>query len=567
MPKFCPNCGMKLEFANAKFCPECGNPLIPSNIIPQQQTAVKKEPVKEIEIQYATDNDIEASNLPIVSSINELGERLEKNMELFFQGQGYKTKKNEWFGRELNRPYEIDIIAQKNQQRFAIECKNYSKPVGIEKLNHFAQKLRWLRDDTNENWHGIFIAFNDVSSGAEQIAGENNIETWGHDEIVEKWAQFSFGRMSVKGENINLESALKINSDYLKVTSLDIKNKEKISVIDATLTFHPYLRVAYNFASRFTDPSRETHNFQDKGTVVVDMIDGKVLNPPIIRDVIDGLAKVVKIISGSKATDESNRAKKIVHEIIHSQPSLEYSLTIGQDYNVSKLDKVIPTNNAISAALDYIIEKNSRTITYSIRKRKDTFDQFGQVEYIPTKRNITLTSKDLIFLPKWSIHFNSLGTIFSREVLAHSGTVIEDTIQYCPKHLSLGVVTNVLKTKPKTIAVCEECGKAFCADHIDQCPVCQKWVCKDHSSECSSCKIRFCKEHASHVCSNCKLPLCADCAVECNICKGISGKNHLQKCEMCGVTGCEKCVQKKATKGIVGLVKSARMCKQCFEKR
>jgi hypothetical protein len=373
--------------------------------------------------------------------------------------------------------------------------------------------------------------------------------------------------MSVKGEILKLESALKINSDFLKVTSLDIKNKEKISIIDATLIFHPYLRLPYNFSAKYTDPSRVTHPFQDKGTIVVDMIDGRVLNPPITRDVVEGLAKALKFISASKPAEESNRTKKIVHEIIHSQPSLEYSLTIGQDYNVSKLNQVIPIKNAIGTALDYIIEKNTHTIEYSIPKKKDTFDQIGQFKFIPKKSNITITSKDLIFLPKWTIHFNSLGTIFSREVFAHSGTVLEDTIQYCPKHISLGVVTNVLKTKPKTLAICEECGKAFCADHIDQCPVCEKWLCKDHSFECSSCKIRFCPDHASEVCSNCKLPLCANCTVECNICKGIYGKNHLQKCEICGVIGCEKCIQKKANKGLVGLVKSARMCKKCFEKR
>lgn len=565
MPKFCPNCGTKLEFVNAKFCPECGNPLIPSETIPQQSITIVKKKVKENENQNETDNDLEASNLPIVSSINELGQRLEKNMELLFQGQGYETRRNEWFG---NRKYEIDIIAQKDRQKIAIECKNYSKPVGIEKLNHFSEKLRWLRNDTNENWHGIFIAFNDLSSVAEQVAEENNIETWGHDEIVAKWVQFSFGRMSVKGEIIKLESALKINSDFLKVTSLDLKNKEKISITDATLTFHPYLRLPYNFTAKFTDPSKETHHFQDKGTIVVDMIDGRVLNPPIIRDVVEGLAKALRVISASKPAEESSRAKKIVHEITHSQPSLEYSLTIGQDYNVSKLNRVIQVKNAISTALDYIIEKNTRTVTYPIQKKKDTFDQTGQVEYIPTKRNITITSKDLIYLPRWTIHFNSFGTIFSKEVLAHSGIVLEDTIQYCPKHISLGVVTNVLKSKPKTIAICEECGKAFCADHIDQCPVCQKWLCKDHSFECSSCNIRYCQDHASNVCSNCKLPLCADCVAECNICRGIVGKNHLQKCEMCGVIGCERCIQKKAAKkGFVGLLKTARMCKKCFETR
>ena len=62
-------------------------------ILPQHHTVIEKEPVKEIEIQYASDNDIEASNLPVAASINELGERLEKNMEFFSRVKDIKRKK------------------------------------------------------------------------------------------------------------------------------------------------------------------------------------------------------------------------------------------------------------------------------------------------------------------------------------------------------------------------------------------------------------------------------------------------------------------------------------------
>ena len=43
-------------------------------------------------------------------------------------------------------------------------------------------------------------------------------------------------------------------------------------------------------------------------------------------------------------------------------------------------------------------------------------------------------------------------------MLACSGTLLEDSIQYCPKHTG--------PFKKETIAACETCGQALCAKHV-----------------------------------------------------------------------------------------------------
>src|SRR5208337_1177995 len=110
------------------------------------------------------------------------------------------------------------------------------------------------------------------------------------------------------------------------------KNKEIITVSDAILTFHPYMRLNYHFLAKYIDPIKETHRFQDKGMIIVDMLDGTVLNPEIIRDIVSGLYKAFNILSASKKHEENKRSMKIIHELETTQASLEYPLNIGQDY-------------------------------------------------------------------------------------------------------------------------------------------------------------------------------------------------------------------------------------------
>jgi len=506
---------------------------------------VKKEP-----LPVTSDDDFpdEPTDPALAKNVHELGLKLEEVVEKIYRAQGYATERRLRVPGKGNYTNEIDIVARKSNDSVAIECKNYKEPVGISPVRDFAKKL----DDLGMPWRGVFVAFNDLTADAESFAEGNNIETFGYDELVERWLAVSVGRLNRKGENLTFDSTLSITVDYVKVTTLDIANKEKVAVSDARLVFHPYFKIPYRLDAKVRDPSREVHHFQDSGILVVDMLDGEVINPLMKAD-LPGLTKMIKSISSQNARQENARITKIIHEVSTYQPSVPFSLTIGQDYEVSKLQVIATKRGAARAAIEFITEKNSCSISYSTKK-EDRFIPSHTMEFVPRRRDISLLpGSELIFVPKWSIHFSAFGVLYSKEVLAHSGAVLEDTMQFCPSHFKTGLFT----VKKKTKAVCEVCGRAFCEEHIDQCAACGKWVCKSHSRQCSSCKKYFCPEHARHTCSICQGPLCSSCGAVCALCKKVVGKEHAIRCDICKGVFCERCVT------VSGLIKKSRVCKKC----
>jgi len=60
-------------------------------------------------------------------------------------------------------------------------------------------------------------------------------------------------------------------------------------------------------------------------------------------------------------------------------------------------------------------------------------------------------------------------------MLAHSGTTLEDTLKWCPKHRIL---------KKGSVAVCEICGQALCEEHVFQCPKCGTHLVQGRCPKC-----------------------------------------------------------------------------------
>lgn len=524
---FCSTCGAEIS-SNSKFCPQCGNKIIPtlseSESIPSP-TEVTKSPLNPY----------------------ELGMKLEEVVEKIFQADGYQTERRRRIQGNSKYTNEIDIIANRGEEKVAIECKNFSGPVGISMMRDFAQKL----DDLGEGWRGIFIAYNDFTEDAIEFAECRNIERLGHDEIKERWFSVSVGRTVHKGEKLDLEDALPVNSNFVTATSLDLANKNKILVSDAKLVFYPYVRVPYHFKGQRKDPTRQTHHFEEKGIVVMDLLDGEVLNQRRTND-LKSLTSAIKAITSSEKHGELKRRQMIRQEIVENTPVRQYSITIGQDYQISKISAVYSLRDANRAAIQFIIENNTRIINYTVT-RKDEFPEIKTMDFIPKRDEIKLFDAQIVLVPKWTIHFNAFGEIYSREMLACSGKILEDTMRHCPDHFKLGSVT----VKKKNHAVCEICGKAKCVEHIAKCSVCGKWLCNTHAIVCSSCNRIFCEDHIYHTCRICKKPLCDSCLRTCPICNKEYGKDHALKCDRCGIECCPNCIT------ISGLLRKTKTCKRC----
>ena len=536
---FCTECGAKLE-GTPKFCPECGNKFVEST-----ETIKNKTPLPESNSTAPT-----RTPPPPISSY-ELGIKLEEVVESIYKADGYSTQKRQRIQGIRSYTNEIDIIAIRGEEKIAIECKNFSSPVGISQVRDFSVKIQ----DLGQGWRGVFVGYCDFTEDASEFAEGRNIEKLSHDEVMERWFEISVGRTGKRGEKIVIEHALQVKTDFLAATSLDFVNKDKVKTTDVKLVFHPYIRYKYQFKKAWRDPTKQVHNFDDKGTVVIDLLNSDVLNPAIVRSA-EGIVKVLSQTFTSKGVQENKRRKTLLHEVIDNLPLSEISITIGEDYRVTKLAVDYAKRDVKRIALDYIIDKNSRRVSYSVESR-NAFPETRTCDFVPERKDISIDVEEIVYVPKWSIYFNAVGTVYTREVLACSGKILEDTIAHCPKHFKLGV----LELKQKNIGVCEKCGSAFCKLHGRQCEVCKIWLCEDHATICSSCKKSFCREHITKKCSICGADVCDDCIKTCPICGKEVGKDHLVKCDSCGSMICSSCVT------VSGLIKKRRECRKCQAKK
>ncbi|MDD1676100.1 MAG: restriction endonuclease [Methanomicrobiales archaeon] len=538
MAGVCPVCGAHLELEKPKFCPECGSRLSPQPEI--QVDRPEPAPIQPDQVEKSIPG----------SDACSIGAKLEDVVAEIFQKDGYATQRRVTITGRGNYPGEIDIVAERNGEKIAIECKNLTKTVGIMEVRDFAQKL----EELGPGWRGVFIACNDLTPEADDFAASRNIEVLDPGEIKEKWFALSMGRTGLPGETIRLEYALPVVVDYETVTFLNLVNKDKVQVRDAKLVFHPYYRVRYTYHATINDPAMNVHTFDDKGIVILDALDGKILNPPVVGKT-KAIGKALKNIVSSVAHEENTRFQKLLQEICKETPVREYTITIGKDYRIVRLMAETTPGDAEKFALDYIVEKNIHSVEFEVNGlagRKETKKR----EFVPRREDITCTT-DAVLVPKWTVHFDVLGFVYTREAFACSGELLEDTLENCPLHAKFGS----LAVKKKTGAVCEVCGRAYCREHILSCSSCGKWLCENHAVSCSACGRDFCSRHTPMICPLCSKPLCGGCVTACPGCGRTIGANHLIACEECGQKFCPDCLIKE------GVIRKKRICRNCSEER
>jgi len=102
-----------------------------------------------------------------------------------------------------------------------------------------------------------------------------------------------------------------------------------------------------------------------------------------------------------------------------------------------------------------------------------------------------------VFVPQWDIEFQAGPRIYRRSVYAGTLTTVADPIMRCAACDQEGRAAAA--TQP-AVAVCEECWRPFCKEHVIKCAVCETYLCSDHIRTCLSCGRHFCAEHAQEEC-------------------------------------------------------------------
>lgn len=556
MPKFCHNCGKPVNVEDAKFCIECGASFIEKSneeikVNTNESAVISK---KEIKTEIETEPTVNENMSPL--SNKDLGNKLEAFTAEILEAEGFSVKKNERRRLDSNSMAEWDIIAIKKLKDKTltriVECKNYGNSVQREKIDAFIGKLSSFSEIKNPN--ALFVS-QSFSSGARSQAENNNIELWDIKDLTDRYVLTKIGRHGNQQKEINLPYALPLLIDYTKITNIELKNSEKVSVNRAKLFWRPFYTIKYSVNVSKSDPSGKSHTVKDDGICYIDAQYGEVLNLPTPKE-NDTLFDIFPNIK-FKDSEEDLFLKELKHE-----PDHDYRIPMTDEYQSIQIDSKISKHIAKENAINSIIYINTKTFNYEVKEKRRKSDDFNfefpetrDFTIVPKKGDITIKETKIVHVPKWDIEFISGETIYRREVIGHKGTIISDSISHCPQHKIIGLEL----FKKNTLAVCETDGKALCKDHVFQCPTCKKWNCDEHSAKCTICGTHYCSEHIKNKCSDCESLVCDACSLKCPICGQNHCKKHWVKCEKCNNEVCLSCTTTKTSM----LVFKKYMCKKC----
>jgi len=471
------------------------------------------------------------------SYIYDLGEKMEEAVEQIFTAKGYNTKRRQRIKGKSDTINEIDIIAHKKRIKIAIECKNYSTPIGQSQIRDFKSKLEEIKIN-----NGYFVSNSDFTSGATKYAQQHNITLWSKEDVMEEHWNINIGRAKT-GQEFQIKNALPLRINYHEATKLELENPQHIQIESSSLYFKPYFVIEYQFKAKYSDPTRTKHEFTDQGQILIDALDGTILNK------YNMLGRLKQLISNSDEEIEY----QVKNELEHFDKTENYRIT-ADPFTVNIMEPNIQTRFVKKLAVDFITEKNTKQIPYTPKSAETVFET-KIATYVPKRKDILIKKVNFLYVPKWKIQFQSLNHNYTREMYGYTGNKIEDTIEYCPEHTSLGNIRIVSK---KNQVVCEVCGKALCSEHISQCPVCGKWICLECGVTCSNCSKIYCSDHINHECEIEHKPICNDCSRVCPICGKTYASKYEVKCDECGTLVCKNCTQTK------GLLRRKRLCSNCL---
>jgi hypothetical protein len=556
MPKFCHNCGKSVKVEDAKFCIECGVSFTEKSN--EEIKVNKNESAVESKKDIKSETEMESTEHENMSPLSnkDIGNMLEAFTAEILVAEGFKVEKNVRKRLDSKSIAEWDIIATKKvkDKTFTriVECKNYGNSVQREKIDAFDGKLSSFSEIKNPN--ALFVS-QSFSSGARSQAEYKNIELWDFKDLTERHVLSKIGRYGNQQKEIIIPYALPLLIDYTKITNLELKNSDKVSINRAKLFWRPFYKINYSVNVSKSDPSGKSHTIKDEGLCFVDAQDGAVLNLPTPKE-NDTLLDIFPTIK-FKDSEEDLFLKELKHE-----PDHDYRIPITDEYQSIQIDPKISKHIARENAISSIIYANTKTFNYEVKGKKRKSDDFDfdfpetrDFTIVPKKGDITIKDTQIVHVPKWDIEFISGEKIYRREIIGHKGTIISDSISHCPQHKIIGLEL----FKKNTTAVCETDGKALCKDHVFQCPTCKKWNCEEHSMKCTICGTHYCSEHITNKCSDCESLVCNECSLKCPICGQNHCKKHWVKCDKCNTETCLSCTTTKTSM----LIFKKYICKKC----
>jgi hypothetical protein len=461
--KFCPNCGTSLQVPNPSFCTECGFNLRGAN---PGATAAPIKPDSQVDIVEATVSPDEDEIIQTAKpNVYELGTALEDTVQRIFEKMGYSVEKRQRPDTKTGAALEIDLVLTRGKRRKAVECKNYSTiRVSAKELRLFQNKLEDARIDS-----GIFVTSSDFTREALQFAQARNIEHWDNKELREMVYAYLLNRLATNPSLVQ-DSVLPVRQDFSAASNLALRNSDAVKLFSSVLIYHPYIVTRFRLSAKRKDPTGKIHLVMDEGALVIDALDGDIINKE------EGVFRVIGGLLQSKEERAERKEDKLVTQDVLNLRDIREPVLKTSEYEVSIAEPSITEVDARTLTKAYVAKKNSKTVRYEPKKKKRD-DEIGlpdvrEMKIVPKQNEVTIRGQKMVLVPKWSLEYESGRRSYQRRSLASSGSIIEDGLAKC---LKCTVIHR------DTMAVCEECGVLLCDKHAHQED--SRWLCEDHISE------------------------------------------------------------------------------------
>ena len=81
---------------------------------------------------------------------------------------------------QCSSDFGVDVIAYKDEIKYAIQCKKYSSPVGIKAVQEVIGSKAM-----NDCHVAVVLTNNTFTKSAIELAEKNNVLLWGRDKLLE----------------------------------------------------------------------------------------------------------------------------------------------------------------------------------------------------------------------------------------------------------------------------------------------------------------------------------------------------------------------------------------------
>ena len=447
--KFCPECGSQLPIGTAKYCSNCGKSLW----VTTSETEESKEE-KNISEQFEKGEEHQQIKGDFQNqTVHSLGIKLEETVEQIHKDRGYTTETRKKMIGSSKALHEIDILAKRQNKVLAIECKNYneSRIVGIKEIRDFQSKLQDLPEITD----GMFVTNTNFSSEAETYAKHNQISLYDGEKLKNDFYLMNIGRLESLQE-IVLDFSLPITINNNEATRLNLVNPTAGRIARATLILNPF----YVFDC-VVDVKKGLFRgtFHEEGVSILDALTGEILTR---TEDSDKKKNQTSYSFFSKSRIHPKDSEELLSDIEKNQiivdlraikPISKYKIDHIGKYAVIKHGSKVPIDAARRMVKEEIIEEKNLS--------------YDSVQIVDR-------ASSCIYVPKWVINIESQNSVYTREILAASNTVLMDEIAFCPHEF----FARFRPSRRETYAICERCGGAYCSRHIER--VHNSYFCREH---------------------------------------------------------------------------------------